>query len=323
MSGERAPAQTGEVPSRGEKPSRRRLIRTLQAVLVAAIVYFLGAYLLRSWVGIQAYEWTLRPAWLLLSASAFLLFYAAQALAWWLLLRGFELNSPFTLATATWAKSILARYLPGTVFMFVGRAWMCHAQGLPVDRVSAAMVYEQALGVCSALVTLAILLPFWEHQTGLTTFALVLIPVIVALLHPKVFAPAAGWLLEVLRRPPLDVVLPFGRVLGLLAFFTGAWAFSGLGAWALGRAVAGLHAEALPGVVAAYALAYVAGMAAFIVPSGLGVREAVLTASLVRHLPSGVALAWALFLRLWVTVLELAFVGLAVVVETLAKRRRR
>ena len=50
-----------------------------------------------------------------------------------------------------WGKSILARYMPGNVFMFVGRAWMSHAQGLPLERVTAAMVYEQALGVCSAL----------------------------------------------------------------------------------------------------------------------------------------------------------------------------
>ena len=31
----------------------------------------------------------------------------------------------------SWGKSILARYMPGNVFMFVGRAWMSHSQGLP------------------------------------------------------------------------------------------------------------------------------------------------------------------------------------------------
>lgn len=310
--------------SAGRRPRPRwfrPLVRVLQVALVLAVAYFLGSYLARSWSSIRAYEWTFAPGWLALSALAFLAFYAAQALAWWLLLRGFDLSSPLPLCTATWAKSVLIRYLPGSVFMFVGRAWMCHSQGLPVDRVSAAMIYEQALGVCSALVALAAFFPFWEYRPGLTALGLLLIPVIVALLHPRLFGPLSAWGLRLLRRPPLGVVLPFRRTVALLAYFSFTWLLCGAGAWLLGRALVGLQVAALPLVIAAYALAYVAGMVAFIFPSGIGVREAVLTASLARWLPGGVALAWALFLRLWVTLIELLFVALAVGAELLLRRR--
>ncbi|MEI6452148.1 MAG: UPF0104 family protein, partial [Actinomycetes bacterium] len=74
--------------------------------------------------------------------------------------------------------------------------------------------------------------------------------------------------------------------------------------------------------IVANALAYVVGMVAFIFPSGIGVREAVFTASLAKRLPGGVALAWALLLRVWVTVIELAFVGLVVAGEALLRRGR-
>jgi hypothetical protein len=47
----------------------------------------------------------------------------------------------------------------------------------------------------------------------------------------------------------------------------------------------------------------------------------VLTASLARRLPGGVALVWALLLRVWVTAMELLFVGLVVGVELLVRRR--
>ena len=177
---------------------------------MAATVYFLAAYLARSWASVKDYDWTLRPGWLALSAVAFLLFYLMQAVFWWLLLRGFALSSPFPVAAATWAKSILARYIPGNVFMYLSRAWLSHAQGLPVDRVTAAMVYEQALGVCSALITMALLFPFWEYRPGVTALSLIAIPVLIALLHPRVFAPLSAWVLRVLRRPPLDVTLGFG-----------------------------------------------------------------------------------------------------------------
>ena len=63
-------------------------------------------------------------------------------------------------------------------------------------------------------------------------------------------------------------------------------------------------------------------MVAFFIPSGIGVREAVFTASLARQLPGGVALVWALLLRVWVTVVELAFVGIVLAVEAGVRRRR-
>lgn len=312
------------MPAAAPRPARpwsRPLLRVGQVVLVAATAYFLVAYLARSWTSVKAYDWTLDPGWLALSALAFLVFYLAQAVAWWLLLRGFHLRSPLSLATSTWAKSILARYVPGNVFMFVGRAWMCHAQGLPVDRVSAAMVYEQALGICSALLSVAILFPFWEYRPGVTALSLLAVPLLIGLLHPRVFGPVASRVLRLLHRPPLDVTLPFGAVLALLWYYVAAWLLAGLGAWFLARAVTGLEVDALPIVAVAYALAYVVGMVAFVFPSGIGVREAVLTASLSRQLPGGVALAWALLLRLWVTAIELVFVGLAVAAAAIVRRR--
>jgi hypothetical protein len=204
--------------------------------------------------------------------------------------------------------------------MFVGRAWMSHAQGLPVDRVSAAMVYEQVLGVCSALVAVAVLFPFWEYRRGVTALGLLAVPVLIALLHPRVFGPLADRVLRALRRQPLGAELRFSAALGMLWYYVAAWLPAGLGAWLLARATIGLEAGALPAVIAAYALAYVVGMAAFVFPSGIGVREAVLTAALASRLPGGVALAWALLLRLWVTLVELVFVGVAVAAWAAARR---
>lgn len=310
-------------PASAAPPSRRRrvVVRLVQAAVVAATVYFIAAYLARSWGSIEGFDWTFEAGWLALSAAAFLVYYFAQAGFWWLLLRGCGAPSPFWPAASVWGKSILARYLPGNVFMFVGRAWMSHSRGLSVERVSAAMVYEQALGVGGALLAVAVLFPFWEYRPGVTALSLVAIPVIVALLHPRVFGPLAGWALRVLHREPLEVTLGFGAVIGMLALFTLDWLVAGAAAWLLARAVTGLDAGALPLVTVAYALAYVTGMVAFFIPSGIGVREAVLTASLSRELPGGVALTWALLLRLWVTIVELVFVGVVVGVDLLLSRR--
>jgi len=317
---------SGEVggPERVAAPrSRRRrvILRLIQAAIVAATVYFLAAHLVRSWGSIEDLDWEFDVGWLALSGVAFLVYYFAQAGFWWLLLRGCGAASPFWPAASVWGKSVLARYVPGNVFMFVGRAWMSHARGLPVERVSAAMVYEQAIGVCSALLTVAVLFPFWEYHPGLTALSLLAIPVLIALMHPRVFGPLASRALRVFHRPPLEVTLRFGVVLGVVGLFMVDWFVAGTGAWLLARAITGLGVDTLPLVVVAYALAYVAGMVAFFIPSGIGVREAVLTASLSEQLPGGVALTWALLLRLWVTAVELVFVGLVVGIEVLLRRR--
>ena len=295
-------------------------LRLVQTLAVVAISYFIVAYLVHSWDRVHDYPWRLR--WLPLACSllAFLLFYVMNAVAWWLLLRGFGLRSSGRRAAATWGKSILARYLPGNVFMFLGRAWMSHTQGLDVKRVSAAMVYEQALGVGSALVTVAILFPFWHYASPAAVWSLLAVPLLVALMHPRVFARLSARVLRLLGREPLAEVMRFRAVLALLCYYVAAWLVAGLASWLFVVAVTGARAGVLAAVVVAFAFAYVVGMAAFVFPSGIGVREAVLAAALASRLPGGVALAWAVLLRLWQTVIELLFVGFAVMVDQWRRR---
>lgn len=307
-------------PASGRPGVRRSRFRLLQYALIAVSVAFIALTLHESWADVQSFAWELDPGWLALSAAAFVLFYWLQAVGWWLLLRGFGLEAPLGWATTVWGQSILARYVPGNVFMFVGRAVLSHSRGLDLDRVSATMVYEQALQFCAALVTLGVLFPFWEYHPGLAAASLLGIPVLLVLLHPRVFRPLAGRLLRIARREPLLAVLPYPAVLGLLCYYLATWLLVGCGAWLL---LSGVTQDAgaglLPETILAYAFAYVAGMLAFVFPSGVGVREAVLAGSLGRELGSGVALAWAVLLRLWQVAIELAFVG----VLTLVHRARR
>ena len=297
--------------------------RVVQAVFIAAVVVFLGRYLRHAWPSVHAYPWRLRPGLLVVSAALVLTFYLLNALVWWTILRGSGLRPAPTSTVATWAKSIIARYLPGNVFMFVSRGWMSHRQGLDVDRVSAGMVYEQVLSVAGALVITAALFPFWHYEREVTAWSLLAIPLIVVALHPRVFAPLSAVLLRALRRPPLTQVLSFRMVLGLLAAFTGLWVVIGLAMWTFAAAVTNVTAAAFPEITAGFAMAFVAGMVVFFVPSGLGVREAVLAAATASVFAGGgVALAWALLARLWQTALELSFVAVAALVDRLQRRAR-
>jgi uncharacterized membrane protein YbhN (UPF0104 family) len=308
-----APAQAGG----------SRALKWAQRAISALALVFIALYLNRSWSRVGDFSWRIRPLPLLLSIVAFFAFYAMNGVAWWLLLRGFGLRSSPTRAVATWSKSILARYIPGNVFMFLGRGIMSHRQGLDIDRVGAAMVYEQALSVCSALVTAGLLLPFWHYHRAATAWGLLLVPVMIALMHPRIFGRLAGRALQALRRRPLAARLRFGMVLALLCYYVATWLLAGVASWLFATALTGLGADMLATVAAGYALAYVAGMIVFFLPSGLGLREALLAAPLAARLPGGVAFAWALLLRIWQTLIELAFVGAAVLLEAKVRRQER
>ena len=295
---------------------RSTTLRVVQVVFVAAIALFIARYLRHAWPAVHAYQWRLRPGLLVASAALVLAYYLLSALVWWLILRRSGLAAAPTRTVAIWAKSILARYLPGNVFMFVSRGWMSYRQGLDVDRVSAGMVYEQALNVAGALVITAVLFPFWKYERRITAWGLLAVPLIIVVVHPRVFGPLAARLLRVLHRPPLTQVLSFRVVLGLLAAFSALWLVAGLAMWTFAAAVTNVTAAAYPQITAGFAVAFVAGMVVFFVPSGIGVREGVLAAATAGVFAGGgVALAWALLARLWQTALELTFVAVAALVD--------
>ena len=307
-------------PARARR-GRATALRAAQAAFVVVVVLFLARYLRHAWPAVDAYHWRLRPGLLVASAALVLLYYLGNALVWWLILFQSGLCAPRTPTVAIWGKSILARYVPGNVFQFVSRAWMSHRQGLDVDRVSAGMVYEQVLNIAGALAVTAALFPFWHFERSDATWALLALPVIVVALHPRVFARLAGVALRLVRRPPLTQVLRFRVVLGLLVAFAVLWLVAGLAMWTLAAAVTSVSASSYPEITAGFAMAFVAGMVVFFVPSGIGVREAVLAAATATVFAGGgVALAWALLARLWQTALELAFVGAAALLD---RRRQR
>ena len=92
----------------------------------------------------------------------------------------------------------------------------------------------------SALLAIAVLFPFWEYRPGLTALSLLAVPVLVALMHPRIFGPLAGRVLRLFHRPPLDVTMGFGAVLTILVLFMVDWMVAGAGAWLLARAITGL-----------------------------------------------------------------------------------
>jgi hypothetical protein len=240
-----------------------------------------------------------------------------SALAYEAILGGLHHPPPPVAATVSaWARSLLGRYVPGNVLMVVGRAVMAEAHGVPKRITVAATTYEQviALVAASLLAVVALLDVGSGSSVGPAAWLVLGVPLAAVLLHPRVFGPASAWALRRVHREPLGALLPFGRVILMVGWYLVTSAMLGLSVWAFMRGVGGPGIGDPIGVASGFLLAFVVSMLVFIVPSGLGVRDALLALVLARQVPGGVAVALSVGSRLFLIAVELVFVALAAAV---------
>jgi hypothetical protein len=319
---ERAGSAAARIGAPGGGTSRAATIA--RVCVVALVLAFLTAFVVTQWGRLPDYEWRFDPAWLALSAATVASFYVAQAAIWRRILRALGEQVPARPARAVYAKSLLARYVPTNVLMVVGRVVLAERHGVKRRVCLASMTYEVGLGFASAVIVgsyFVVTLPPLQDEPA--RFAILLaVPAALAGLHPRVFQPTADRLLRRLGREPLPRALPFARVLQFAALYAVTWATVGLGVFAFASALHPVDLDDVFYLSASYALGFCAAVLTFVVPAGLGGRDAALAAALAVPLPGAVATAIAVAFRLFQTAVELAFVGAGVALARRSPRTR-
>jgi glycosyltransferase 2 family protein len=293
---------------------RPRLRAALQWGLAFLIFACLIAFVLRQWNKLPNYDWRFVPGWLALSLVAVAAFYAIQAELWRLIVLSLGERIEPGPARSVWGKSILARYVPTNVLMLVGRIVMAERLGVSKRVTFASMMYELGLAFGTAVMLGAyfvIDLPRLHDQSARYAI-LVVVPAVLIALHPRVFGPIANFALGKLGREPLSRTLPFGRVLLFCGCYIVTWAIVGLGVFAFAAALHPLDGSDLPYIAAAYPVAFCVAVLTFIVPSGLGTRDAALATAMTAVLAGTVATAIAVAFRILQTLVELGYVGTVV-----------
>jgi uncharacterized membrane protein YbhN (UPF0104 family) len=312
---ERAGTAAAGISSIGGARSRRKAV--LQYGLAALIFGFLVVFVARQWNRLPDFDWRFAPGWLALSVLCVALFYVLQGELWRVVIRSLGEHIERRPGRAVWGKSLIARYVPTNVLMVVGRVVMAERHGVSKRVTLASVVYELALAVGTAVMVGAyfvIELPELEGQPA--RFALLaVIPAVLVIVHPRVFAPLAGFALRKLGREPLPRVLPFGRVLGLCAGYVVCWAAIGLGLYAFAAALHPVDIADLPYIAASYPVAFCVAVLTFVVPSGIGTRDAALATAMAAVLAGTVATAIAVAFRLLQTSVELLYVAVVVLLE--------
>jgi hypothetical protein len=306
---ERAGSTAAGIGSLGEGRPRAR--RALEVGLIALVLLFLAVFLATQWNRLPDYDWEFRPLWLAASSVGAALFYVIQGEAWRAILASLGEPLEAHAARAIWGKSLIARYVPTNALMVVGRVVMAERHGVTKRACLASIVYELGLGVMTAVMVGAyfvITLPQLEDNSARYAI-LVVVPLALVVLHPRVFHPVADFGLRKLGRAPLPATLPARRVLELAIVYLLGWVAIGFSVVAFAAALHPLDAEDVAYAAAAYPVAFCAAVATLVAPGGLGARDAALAISLAAVLPGAVATAIAVGFRIFQTVVELLYVA--------------
>jgi hypothetical protein len=316
--------RVGELGARvGTRPPRSKGVRlALQLGLAVLVFGFLVLTVVGQWSEIQDKGVHFHVLWLIPALIVLPIFYALNALGWDLLLRflGYRLGA--ARAQVAWGQPLLARYVPGSVLYVLGRVLLSERAGVPRRLTVASIVYEQALQATSAIVVSAYFLidhPDLQDQP-LRWGILVLIPLALALLHPRVFGPLADRVSRAFGREPLPATMSLRGVVTVLAFYTLNWGVVAVGLYCVARSVSTVSASDIMVVGAAQAFGYVAALATLVAPAGLGVRDAAFAWAVKTAAPGNsfaVASLIAIVVRAVLTVVELIYVA---VVTALGRR---
>lgn len=259
------------------------------------------------------------PLWVLPAAvAAGMAGLTAQMLAWRALLAGMGSVLPRRTAARVMFVGQLGKYLPGSVWAFVAQVELARDWRVPRSRGAAATLLAVGVTAAVSLAVAAVTLPLSSVEAARRWWwALALAPLSLAALHPRV----VGWGIRLAARPfarfrevaeagPLEVD---GRAMAAAVGWTlVAWVPLGLHAWVLTWAVGGDALGSVGPAVGAYALAWTLGLLVVVAPAGLGVREAVLVVALSPVVDAGAALVVAVLSRLVMTVADVGWAGVSV-----------
>lgn len=291
---------------------RRALLAAIAVLVLTGIVLAVIA----QWGQFPDVDLRFSPGWAVLAFLGFLASELVHAMLWRLVMHRLGGDISPLNGVRVWSLSSLGRYLPPGLLMPAIRVAGCAATGIAARICMASMAYELVLSVLGALIVSTLLLTEVAELTPVIIGTVAALILIVAV-HPAVFSRLANAALRRLGRDDLPAVLPGWVIAPLVLAYAGSFALVGLGVYATVEAIHPVDESALPVAVASFSVGFLASLAVFFVPGGLGVREASLAGVLSLVIPFDLALAVSVAVRLVQIALELLVAG----VTTLLFRR--
>ncbi len=257
----------------------------------------------------------------IVSFVAVLLGLAAGAMSWQALLDGMGDRVGPARGSQVCLVGQLGKYVPGSVWAYLLQMELGRRYGIARARVFAASLFAAGVGVVASLALGTAALPIVVEGHRHLLWLFVLLPIGLVCLHPRVMTALASVVFRLLRKPPLAHKLGMSAVARSFGWALVSYSCFGLHLWLLANSLVDPGPALLLLCIGAIAIGMTAGLFAVFLPSGVGVREAVVVAALATVVTSGQATGLAVASRTIFTVGDLLVAGIAAVVAVVVRRR--
>jgi uncharacterized membrane protein YbhN (UPF0104 family) len=295
-------------------PAWRTALRyALTTVVVVAVGYLFWSALAQNWSEVQAQH--LQVNWLMAAAVVvFAIAVPVSGLLWGQIVNRLspEPRVGAREAMAVHSASWLLKYIPGQVGSLLNKVVWGTRRGLSRTLVVITFIYENVfLQLASIVPGLLILIPavgigvFGRNAVTVVLPLLALVP-LVAVLDRRIFHRVLSFASRraLKQELPTEYFLPTRSTLLLLAEFVVPRILNGVGFVLVAASFMDVPPAAWLPLGAAYVLAGAIGILAVFVPSGLGVREAVIFVFALQYMTPAQAVLLSLLSRLISTIAD-------------------
>ncbi|MBD2066581.1 flippase-like domain-containing protein [Leptolyngbya sp. FACHB-671] len=220
-------------------------------------------------------------------------------------------------SSRVYLQTNVAKYLPGNVWHFYGRAWAAKAAGIPLEIASLSVLLEPLLMAAAALIVALV-----SSSAAYKGLQLLGLGVVLVAVHPRSLNPAIR-LVGRLKKPKTGVDAdstenpapaippiqhyPFLPLLGELIFL----GLRGAGFCFTVMALRAITWDQVPLLLGAFSVAWLLGLIIPGAPGGIGVFEATAIALLDNYFPPAMVVSAVAVYRLVSLLAELAGAGIA------------
>lgn len=242
------------------------------------------------------------PGWVVLGFVLAAVGMVAIALPWQAVLHVLGGRMSARQVVARYFVGELGKYVPGGVWPILGRGELARRAGIPRAAAYGSVLLSLASLYLAAMLVVLAGLPTIVGDDGAGWLAaLVLLPLGIGALHPRVLRTVIDVLARVARRP-IDVTVPsWGTAVMLVVRYVPAWLAIGAATWAVARSLD--PSAGILDVGTAAVLSWIVGFVVVPVPGGVGVREAAFVAA-ASSLDPGLAAVVAVVARVLFVVVD-------------------
>jgi glycosyltransferase 2 family protein len=284
-----------------EAEARRDLRFLLRGALLLVVGGFVAFAIIHEVGRIPDASLRFKPGWLALAAVGFIALQVWCAELWRRLMALLREDLSVPRSQAIWHASNLARYVPTSLLAIVVRLRMSQHAGASRQHAGVSIVYELPLCLVGALCLGAwfvVQLPQLRDLQALRWLVVAVPIAAIVALHPRIFHFVADRLLRRFGGEPLTQALSSRRVVGFAALYAVGFLVAGLATYAFAAGIYEMQPSDLPSVIGAFSAGYAVSLFSFLLPGGLGAREAAFAAALAPVAPTSVAVAVAVGVRL-------------------------